>query len=46
MNEVNKYINIIEKNKNKINIPIDGIVIKIDSIKIQNLLGNNNDYPK
>ncbi|BBA85012.1 NAD-dependent DNA ligase LigA [Candidatus Nardonella dryophthoridicola] len=41
-----KYIHNIINNRNNIKYPIDGIVIKINSINIQNMLGSNYYYPK
>lgn len=48
----NKTIDILNfykktlKNKNKLNLDIDGIVIKVDNKKYQNKLGNTTKFPK
>ncbi|BBA84625.1 DNA ligase [endosymbiont of Euscepes postfasciatus] len=42
-----KYINFIEDNYkfNKYKYLIDGVILKINSIKLQNILGNSSKYP-
>ncbi|WP_367680150.1 NAD-dependent DNA ligase LigA [Buchnera aphidicola] len=36
----------VYKNRNLLDFEIDGIVIKVNSLKLQNILGNNRKFPK
>ena len=46
LSEVNDYIKKIEKNRSDIEFDIDGMVIKINDINTQNMLGNTSKYPR
>ena len=46
LSDVNDYIKKIEKNRNDIEFDIDGMVIKINDINTQNMLGNTSKYPR
>ena len=46
INEVMDYINYWTKERPNLPYPIDGIVIKVNDIKSQKLLGNTAKYPK
>ena len=46
LSDVDTYVGQIEKNRNDINYDIDGMVIKINEINTQNMLGNTSKYPR
>ena len=46
LSDVNDYIKKIEKNRSDIEFDIDGMVIKINDINTQNMLGNTSKYPR
>ena len=46
LSDVDAYVGQIEKNRNDINYDIDGMVIKINEINTQNMLGNTSKYPR
>ena len=46
LSDVHNYVKKIEKNRNEIEFDIDGMVIKINDIKTQNMLGNTSKYPR
>ena len=46
LDDIQKYVNEIEKKRNSIPFDIDGMVIKINDIKTQNALGNTSKYPR
>ena len=46
LSDVDAYVGLIEKNRNDINYDIDGMVIKINEINTQNMLGNTSKYPR
>ena len=46
LSDVDEYVGQIEKNRNDINYDIDGMVIKINEINTQNMLGNTSKYPR
>ena len=46
LSDVDAYVEQIEKNRNDINYDIDGMVIKINEINTQNMLGNTSKYPR
>ena len=46
LSDVYDYVKKIEKNRSEIGFDIDGMVIKIDDINTQNMLGNTSKYPR
>ncbi len=44
--DVYDYVKKIEKNRSEIGFDIDGMVIKINNINTQNMLGNTSKYPR
>ncbi|MDC0968529.1 NAD-dependent DNA ligase LigA [Alphaproteobacteria bacterium] len=46
LNDIQNYVNEIEKKRNSIPFDIDGMVVKINSIETQNELGNTSKYPR
>ena len=46
LSDVYNYVKKIEKNRNDIEFDIDGMVIKINDINTQNMLGNTSKYPR
>lgn len=46
LDDIQDYVNDIEKKRNLIPFDIDGMVIKINSIETQNELGNTSKYPR
>ena len=46
LSDVYEYVKKIEKNKSEIEFDIDGMVIKINDINTQNMLGNTSKYPR
>jgi DNA ligase (NAD+) len=46
LNDIQKYVNDIEKKRNLIPFDIDGMVVKINSIETQIKLGNTSKYPR
>ena len=46
LSDANDYIRKIEKNRSDIEFDIDGMVIKINDINTQNMLGNTSKYPR
>ena len=46
LSDVNDYVKKIEKSRSDIGFDIDGMVIKINDIKTQNMLGSTTKYPR
>ncbi len=46
LSDVNDYVKKIEENRSDIEFDIDGMVIKINDINTQNMLGNTSKYPR
>ena len=46
LSDVYEYVKKIEKNRSEIGFDIDGMVIKINDINTQNMLGNTSKYPR
>ena len=46
LSDVYEYVKKIEKNRSEIEFDIDGMVIKINNINTQNMLGNTSKYPR
>ncbi len=46
LSEIYTYVKDIERNRNEIDFEIDGMVIKINDIKTQLMLGNTSKYPR
>ena len=46
LSEVNDYVRRIEEKRSNIEFDIDGMVIKINDIDTQNMLGNTTKYPR
>ena len=46
LDDIQTYVNDIEKKRNAIPFDIDGMVIKINSIETQNKLGSTSKYPR
>ncbi len=46
LSDVDRYVKKIEKKRGEINFDIDGMVVKINEINTQNMLGNTSKYPR
>ena len=46
LSDVYDYVKKIEKNRSEIGFDIDGMVVKINDVNTQNMLGNTSKYPR